>query len=78
MEIKVQRGEIIWVMYRSADGTPMFVITSKPSRDSYTLHEVAADGSLTKLGKSTNPDELAEKFDVLDKIGKTVDNHGKS
>lgn len=75
MGIKVQRGEIVWVTYRSADGVPMFIITSKAARDSYTLYEAAKDGSLTKLGKSDNPDELEDRFDVLKKIGETVDNH---
>ena len=75
MELKLPKGEQAWVSYRSADGGIMFVVTSKAARDSYTLYEVS-DGSLNKLGKSANPEELAEKFDVLEKIGKTVDNRG--
>lgn len=57
MEIKLPKGEQAWVSYRSAEGNPMFIVTSKAARDSYTLYEVT-DGALNKLGKSANPEEL--------------------
>jgi hypothetical protein len=48
------------VSYQKSDGTPSFILTSKPARDFYFLYEVLDDGSLKKLGKARSPTELEE------------------
>ena len=65
MEIKYPKGETVWVSYQKSDGTPIFILTSKPARDFYFLYEVLDDGSVKKLGKARSPTELEEKFDVM-------------
>ena len=68
MEIKYPKGETVWVSYQKSDGTPVFILTSKPARDFYFLYEVLDDGSLKKLGKARSPTELEEKFDVKSRM----------
>lgn len=68
MELKIPKGEQVWVRYCKSSGEPVCVLTSKPARDFYFLYAVNADGSLTKLGKARSPTELEEKFDVQSRM----------
>lgn len=68
MNIKFPKGEVVWVRYCDTKGNPVFVITSKESRDYYYLYEVNEDGSLKKLGKAKTPTELESKFGVKTKL----------
>lgn len=60
------KGEIAWVGYYNTDGEQVFILTSKPARDYYSLYEVLPDGKLNKLGKAKTPTELEKKFCVLE------------
>lgn len=64
---KLPKDERVWVTYCSAGGRPRFVITSKPSRETYFLYEIT-DGDYKKLGKSGSPEELADKYEILKKL----------
>ena len=68
IDIRVPRGEILWVRYLVPSGEPAFAVTSKPSRDWYYLYEVLHDGTLKKLGKAQTPPELEEKYQVHQKM----------
>lgn len=65
--IKYPRNETAWTVYQNTDGTPAYLITSRPMRDIYYLYEVHEDGSLTKLGKANSPAVLEQKYVWLDK-----------
>lgn len=67
MPNKMPKDERVWVSYRDSGGEPVFLITSKPTRETYFLYEVTPDG-LKRLGKSDSPEELAEKFGVYERI----------
>ncbi len=64
---KIPKDERVWVSYYSTGGETRFVITSKPSRETYFLYEISGDFA-KKLGKSISPAELAEKFGVMKKL----------
>lgn len=64
MELKMPKGEQVWVRYYNIKGEPVALLTSKSSRDFYFLYEVKPDGTIFKLGKAHTPIELEEKFDV--------------
>lgn len=68
MNLKLPKGEIVWVRYCDAKGVPVFVLTSKELRDCYYLYEANEDGSLKKLGKARTPPELESKFAVNEKL----------
>lgn len=68
MTIQYPRGEIVWVNYANRNGDILFILTSKPTRDYYYLYEVLVDGKLKKLGKSKEPPELENKYNVKQKI----------
>ena len=70
MSAKLPKDERIWVSFRGENGSPVFLITSKPSREQYILYEITPDG-VNRLGKSPSPAELAEKFGVYERIGTT-------
>lgn len=63
----VPRGEHAFTGYYNRKGILLFVITAKEARDYYYLYEVK-DDVYTKLGRSRNPLELVEKFNVLERI----------
>ena len=44
-----------------------FILTSKDSRDFYSLYELV-DGNFRKLGKARSPTELEEKFRVYQRM----------
>ena len=67
-EPKPPRGEILWVSHYDKARNLRYITTSKLLRDQYFLYEVQADGALKKLGKSKNPAELEEKFQVYKHI----------
>lgn len=69
---ELPKTERVWVTYFDADSNPRFIITSKAARDQYFLYRVDDGGKLTKLGKSASPEDLADTYDVLEVIGKTV------
>lgn len=69
MDIKIPKGEVAWLRYYNKEGKCMFLMTSKPLRDYYYLYEVQSGGSVKKLGRSRNPAELEEQFDVDKRIG---------
>lgn len=63
MVIMLPKNEIAWVTYRDSNSRPAFVITSKENnRQMYFIYSVSAEGELKKIGKSSNPQELADKF----------------
>lgn len=64
MKIKYPKNEKLWVTYFDENNKPIFIITSKPSRDYYYLYEVLCDGEIKKLGKATTPPELESKFGI--------------
>lgn len=58
------KGERIWVGYYNQAHELKFITTSKEnSRDYYLLYELV-DGEFRRLGRSTSPKELEEKFEV--------------
>lgn len=59
--LKYPKGEIAWVDYYDGDGSLRYVVTSRPTRETYFLYEVA-DDKLVKLGKDPNPARLEEKY----------------
>lgn len=61
------RGERLFTGYYNRQGTLLFVITAKETRDYYYLYEVK-DDVYTKLGRSRNPLDLVEKFNVMERI----------
>lgn len=67
MPYKLPKDESVWVSYRNRKGDPVFLVTSKPSRDTYFLYEIVK-GVPTRLGKSVSPEELVEKHNVLGRI----------
>lgn len=58
--VKVPKGEILWETYYK-DGSPAFIVTSKPQRDAYFAYKVE-ETQLKKLGKAKNPVDLHTKF----------------
>lgn len=68
MNIQCPKGEIAWVGYYNKEGAPLFILTSKPSRDFYFLYEVNKDGTLKKLGRAKEPPELEEKYKVHERM----------
>lgn len=65
---KYPKGEIVWTGYYNRKDELLFILTSKPQREYYYLYKVSDDG-FVKLGRSKNPKELEEKFEV-DKVMK--------
>lgn len=63
------RGEHVWTGYFNRSGERLFVITSKDARDFYFLYAVNGE-DYTKLGRSKNPLELVEKYNVMGTIRK--------
>ena len=66
--VKCPSGEKIWVSYVNTNGEPVYIITSKPTRDYYYLYEVSENGNMRKLGKSKSPIELEEKYNVIERM----------
>lgn len=62
IEIKYPRNETPWVEYLNVDGSPAYLITSRPLRDLYYIYRIDSNGTPVKLGRSANPGELAEKY----------------
>lgn len=58
------RGERVFTGYYNAAGELLFILTAKETRDYYYLYEFV-DRSFRKLGRSRNPKELEEKFNVM-------------
>lgn len=67
-EVRYPKGEDVCVTCCGANGTPMFLITSKPMTGYYFLYEFTETG-LTKLGKGQSPLELEERFQVKKRMG---------
>lgn len=58
------KGEIVWVSYYNSDGVMKYIITSKiNSRENYFLYSVE-DNALKKLGKSSSPQDLVDRYKV--------------
>lgn len=66
-KIKYPKGETVWVTYRNTSEEIKFIITSKPTRDSYFLYELI-DNEFKKLGKASTPTKLVEIYDVKNKL----------
>lgn len=66
-QYKYPKGETVWTGYYDKHGELKFIVTSKPMRDNYFLYELV-HGVFKKLGRSKNPTELENKFDVLQKM----------
>lgn len=66
-DIKLPKGEILWVSYHNRKGDVMFILTSKQVRDYYYLYEIT-DAGLKKLGRERSPSELEEKFNVDERL----------
>lgn len=64
---KLPKDERVWVSYKNKKGVTRFLITSKPTRDAYTLYEII-DGDPKRMGKSPSPGDLVEKFDVMKRV----------
>lgn len=62
---KIPSNEIEWVEYLNREHKPLFLLTSKESRDFYFLYEIL-DNGYRKIGKATSPIALEEKFRVID------------
>lgn len=60
---KSPKGEIIWEQFYSG-GKLMYVVTSKPARDTYYLYRNES-GVLRKIGKAKSPVDLREKMEGL-------------
>lgn len=58
--IQVPKGEVLWETYYKG-GSPAFIVTSKPQRDTYFAYKVE-ETRLKKLGKAKNPVDLFDKF----------------
>lgn len=58
--IQIPKGEILWETYYK-DGSPAFIVTSKPQRDAYFAYKLDKMKT-SKLGKAKNPVDLYEKF----------------
>ena len=67
MNIKYPKNEILWVTYEKEE-RPIAIITSKELRDMYYLYKVNIDGSVERIARSPDPDELHNKFE--EKINK--------
>ena len=61
------KGERAFSGYYNRNGILLFVITAKEARDYYFLYEVK-DDTYVKLGRSKNPLDLVEKFNVMERI----------
>ena len=64
MKIKYPSNEYAWATYLDINGQPKYLVTSKSEmeRNPYFLYAVSAEGACKRLGKSSSPQELAEKF----------------
>lgn len=63
MDMTVPKGEVVWVTYYDMDHKIRFIITSKANdRSYYYIYLVDREGHMKKLGKSSSPQELAEKY----------------
>lgn len=61
------KGERVWTGYYNRNQELMFILTSKESREFYYLYELV-DGVFRKLGKSRSPQELEDKFNIMNRI----------
>lgn len=64
----IPKNEVSWVTYLNIKGDPVFVITSKSSREYYYLYEILKDESLVKLGRDRSPAELEKKFHIKERV----------
>ncbi len=67
MKYCIPRDETVCVRFPSVLGEDVFLITTKQMTGLYYLYEIK-DGTANKLGKSINPLELEEKFNVMGRI----------
>ena len=64
-------NEHVETSYYNKNHELRFVLTSKPMRSSWVLYEYdAASDSLIKQGEGTNPPEIEEKFNVIERLSK--------
>ena len=66
--VQCPKGEIVWVIYKNRHGEIVYILTSKTTRDYYYLYEVLKEGKINKLGRSKDPPELEEKYNIKQKI----------
>lgn len=66
---KIPDSEIIWVEYLTREHKPLFLLTSKESRDAYFLYAVL-DNGYKKIGKAISPIALEEKCKVIELMSK--------
>ena len=64
---KIPSSEIEWVEYLNREHKPLFLLTSKESRDSYFLYEILDDG-YKRIGKASSPIALEEKYKVIERM----------
>lgn len=67
--VRLPRGEIVWVTYLNTKHEPKFMVTSKQNRDFYFLYEVSAS-ELKKLGKARSPLEFESKYEISKALAK--------
>ena len=65
--VKYPSGEVVWVRYLNKKGETMFILTSKPSREKYSLYELVG-GVFEKRGVAKEPTELTGKYRVYERI----------
>jgi hypothetical protein len=64
---KIPSTEIEWTEYLDRDEIPIFLVTSKESRDFYFLYEIL-NGGFKRLGKAISPIALEEKYKVIERM----------
>ena len=64
---KIPSTEIEWTEYFNRDEMPIFLVTSKESRDFYFLYEIL-NGGFKRLGKTISPIALEEKYKVIERM----------
>lgn len=70
MKINYPKGETRCVSYYNYSHELVFVLTYKPTSGMYYLYEVLEDGELNKIGKGNNPNQLEEKYNVMEILQK--------
>lgn len=67
-DLRIPKGERLWVSYYNKKGELLFSLTSKElNRDWYYLYKIE-EGKQTKLGKAKTPAELEKKYCVNEAI----------
>ena len=63
----ISKSELVWTEYRDRTGTPVYLVTSNPSRSAYYLYDISKSEP-ARLGKGKTPTELESKFRVTERM----------